>query len=805
MGTQNLDLSQYVPTPTPSVGDTVQVIGINPMVTAWAKAAAQGPAGPQGNPGVQGPIGPVGPQGAAGPAGLNGATGLPGGQGPQGAQGAPGSPGAAGAQGPMGPQGEAGAPGVIGTLVGQYTMPLGPLPPSGLIPVGFDQTTGNPTSPYQMQEGQGLLNTVTGHVMVYVGTTVDPTGWVDGGYIQGPAGPQGPQGVQGPTGIPGPQGNVGPQGAQGNTGAQGVPGPAGAQGPTGGQGEDGAVGPIGPAGPQGSQGPPGPVGEAPLDGQQYARENGGWLPTAIRLDAPSDGQIYGRQDADWVVVEQPLASDYDPLMDGVADPGVETEWARGDHVHPRDTSLMPKSGGIFTGGVNFAVGATFAGPQNIQIGGGALGDVLSTNGAGILSWTTGGGVTVSNVAPATPFAGQLWFDSVGCQLYVWFTDVDTSQWVIAINNTGGPGPQGATGPVGPQGPIGLTGGTFADAPSTGTLYGRYNAAWVAALPAAGGDITGSLTVGAALSVGAALTVADSLAVGDMVVPTSPPPLYKQAYFKELTLPGGQAIRFNGYVTPEGPANVYLDDGALGIVYVDDAGLEFNVAAVGTAGEVASTFGTMTLDHAGNLSAGGSGSFVGINTRGLAVSQNVLGSAGGITQASGGTTWIHATSTQPDCFITFLIDNYYGVNFGWNQNGHPYMGGWSAGANYYNIWTALDFANPACDYRIKADVAPIRSTWELVKKLNPIRYRQIETAAPGALKSASAVPLIEADDREHVGFIAHELQETLGEAAATGIRDDPERLQAPNMMMVVATLAKALQEAMARIEALEAQA
>jgi hypothetical protein len=55
---------------------------------------------------------------------------------------------------------------------------------------------------------------------------------------------------------------------------------------------------------------------------------------------------------------------------------------------------------------------------------------------------TGGGppVTISDTAPASPAVGALWWDSVGGQLYVWYTDPNTSQWVIA----GSGGPVGST-------------------------------------------------------------------------------------------------------------------------------------------------------------------------------------------------------------------------------------------------------------------------------------------------------------------------------------------------------------------------
>jgi hypothetical protein len=52
----------------------------------------------------------------------------------------------------------------------------------------------------------------------------------------------------------------------------------------------------------------------------------------------------------------------------------------------------------------------------------------------------GSSVTVSDTPPSTPSAGALWWDSVGGQLYVWYTDPNTSQWVIA----GSGGPVGST-------------------------------------------------------------------------------------------------------------------------------------------------------------------------------------------------------------------------------------------------------------------------------------------------------------------------------------------------------------------------
>jgi len=87
-------------------------------------------------------------------------------------------------------------------------------------------------------------------------------------------------------------------------------------------------------------------------------------------------------------------------------------------------------------------------------------------------------VIVSDTAPVSPSAGDLWVDSTQMVIYGYYTDADSSQWV----SLSGPiGPQGPVGPAGPAGPTGLTGpsGTLVsnsgitvggDATVSGTLY-----------------------------------------------------------------------------------------------------------------------------------------------------------------------------------------------------------------------------------------------------------------------------------------------------------------------------------------------
>jgi hypothetical protein len=54
---------------------------------------------------------------------------------------------------------------------------------------------------------------------------------------------------------------------------------------------------------------------------------------------------------------------------------------------------------------------------------------------GVISASSGGnvGIAVGSVPPASPIQGALWWDSIGGQLYVWYNDGDSSQWVTVVN------------------------------------------------------------------------------------------------------------------------------------------------------------------------------------------------------------------------------------------------------------------------------------------------------------------------------------------------------------------------------------
>jgi len=97
---------------------------------------------------------------------------------------------------------------------------------------------------------------------------------------------------------------------------------------------------------------------------------------------------------------------------------------------------------------------------------GTNGQVLTTDGAGALSFTTvaagGASVTTSDTAPSTPSDGDLWYDSVGGRMYVYYDDGDTSQWVDSS-------PQGGGGGTGTKIEVGNTKAEVTDTGSDGTF------------------------------------------------------------------------------------------------------------------------------------------------------------------------------------------------------------------------------------------------------------------------------------------------------------------------------------------------
>jgi hypothetical protein len=285
--------------------------------------------------------------------------------------------------------------------------------------------------------------------------------------------------------------------------------------------------------------------------------------------------------------------------------------------------------------------------------------------------------------------------------------------------------------------------------------------------------------GALIDAPLAITRNEGRLVGNGVVPTSGNELTNKAYADtKLALTGG---------TLTGDLTAALIRSSIGLVYSESTGAGQNAyfAARDVSGNnKALFFWDATSNTARMLGPGGDP--VSISTAGVvAVGAGYNGRAG-----NGG-----AYDDQP-------------------HNTH-----WTGAV--CNLWVGysnLGAISVTCDYRIKKDVAPLPSVWEQVKALKPVSYTQAEFTPPiekiEFLKNAERAAkenlpppapletMFVADDVKRWGFLAHELQETLLPTAASGTKDSPTEVQAPSLMAIIAALTRALQEAMARIEALE---
>lgn len=128
-----------------------------------------------------------------------------------------------------------------------------------------------------------------------------------------------------------------------------------------------------------------------------------------------------------------------------------------------------------------------------------------------------GTVTISDTPPASPTVGSFWFDSVGVQLYVYYNDGNSSQWVPANNQALGGFLALAGGTM--TGPLTLAGAaTAANQPVTlaqlhtlptmqrftsgsGTYTPAAGVAWIRVRMVAGGGGGGGVVSGAPGTVG----------------------------------------------------------------------------------------------------------------------------------------------------------------------------------------------------------------------------------------------------------------------------------------------------------------
>jgi len=116
------------------------------------------------------------------------------------------------------------------------------------------------------------------------------------------------------------------------------------------------------------------------------------------------------------------------------------------------------------------------------------------------AWTLAGGagsgasVTVGDAAPATPGGGDLWWDSANGRLFVYYIDIDSSQWVDASPNISGS--NGSNVFSGPNAPSNAVEGALWFNTTTNQLYVYTSDTWVETQNSVSGvtEVTGTLPI-----------------------------------------------------------------------------------------------------------------------------------------------------------------------------------------------------------------------------------------------------------------------------------------------------------------------
>jgi hypothetical protein len=420
---------------------------------------------------------------------------------------------------------------------------------------------------------------------------------------------------------------------------------------------------------------------------------------------------------------------------------------------------------------------------------------------------------------STPVAGSLatvpLFVAPG-DVAVWWND-PAATWESIPLGSGPAGPAGATGPAGPTGATGVTGATGSQGPAgptgatgatgatgptgaanmTGMVAGQIPIAATATsvtsstatlaasfMPAHTGDVTSPAgsTVNTLPTVNGNVGTWNNVTVNGKGQVTAGSNVAYVTGGPYLPLTGGT---LSGGLTVTPPANVtasfHIASGAVGGFQISDRSTA-NSSQIYRAADTTfisdSVFGAvLSFDTTGNTTVRGS---------------LHVGASAGATSGAGEVSALGYIAHAGTGGV------YRGNAFNIDWSGSPQL--WIDGSN---IGT---FAFTS-DYRIKKDIAPLPSTWDRVKALKPISYTHQDFTPPVELETAKerGVPFIQGDDIVRWGFVAHELQETLVESAASAVKDAPDAIQSPNPFALLAAVTRALQEAMARIEALEASA
>ena len=196
---------------------------------------------------------------------------------------------------------------------------------------------------------------------------------------------------------------------------------------------------------------------------------------------------------------------------------------------------------------------------------GTAGQVLTTGGTATdPSWAAGGGggtsITISDTPPGSPTAGNLWWDSLSGQLFIYYNDGSSSQWVVA-NSPPTPALVPAKYNIG----FSYTGGVLGNS----QLLGLHKVSKAITIPAGFGAVLGhtsqagataNATASTVISVDRALAASPNTfsQIGTITIAASGiSPTFATAGGAAITVAQGDVIRLQGPATADATlANFY---------------------------------------------------------------------------------------------------------------------------------------------------------------------------------------------------------------------------------------------------------
>jgi len=391
-------------------------------------------------------------------------------------------------------------------------------------------------------------------------------------------------------------------------------------------------------------------------------------------------------------------------------------------------------------------------------------------------------IAVGDTPPASPLQGTAWWDSAGGQLYLWYDDGSSGQFVPATNQPGPPGPVGPTGPAGQTWTVG----------SGLSLSSNTLSLTTPALPLAGGTLGGALTIAPAS--GTADVWLNSATAGTRV----------------LGLKAGAprwVVNLGDGTTESGS-----DAGsALTVERFSDAGAYLAAAltinrATGNAtfGGSVTMAGALALSGSANPQLYQSGNYSVLSANDTATLNRVImvGNAADPTNYYRNTTHSIADQTGSNVLLTLtLASQIFGG--GGVVSGSPTGG--AKGAGSINAVTV--YGNNVVltsDADLKRDIEAMPPCLGLVRAIEPKAYRWKPLPEPEPIPGPDGEPTRLAGEmspdfteRQNWGFIAQDV------AKATGAHRSDGGVESLDVGGLIATLWQAVRELSAKVEALEA--